>query len=778
MTSLGTHPGANVAERIEITGVVQGVGFRPFVHRLASELGLDGHVGNDSSRVFVEVGGALETVERFVERLRTDAPPLAHIERIERESHDPSPDRGFHIVESRSVAGRRTLVSPDTALCADCARELFDPLDRRFHHPFITCTNCGPRFTIIESLPYDRPNTTMARFEMCQACRSEYGDPEDRRYHAQPIACHECGPELVFNSSRGTSVGDDPVDRTICAMAAGGVVAIKGLGGYHLVCDATDDDAVASLRTRKHRPDKPLAIMVADLAHAREFAHIDEVEADLLISPAAPIVLLRARPDSQLSPFVAPGNPLVGIMLAYTPVHQLLLASRRSPLVMTSANRAGEPIAHRPEHIESLADLYDAVLDHDRPIHTPCDDSVVRIVCGRLLPIRRARGYAPLPVTFTANGRSVLAVGAELKNAFCVTTDGHAWVSQHIGDMENLETLRAFEANVRRFVEMYDVHPDVVAADAHPGYQSAKAGRAWAAQHRVTAVREVQHHHAHIAAVMAEHQLDPGEPVIGFAFDGTGYGDDGTIWGGEVLIADASGYDRVAHLAAIPLPGGDAAIRQPCRVALAHLHAAGLSWAPTLAPVQRFSVTELGLLRRQLTRRVACVDTTSMGRLFDAVASLLGLRQQISFEAQAAIELEIAAAACPPADQTRGAYQFDLDDETIVATPVLRAIIGDLADGCDVGTIAWRFHDAVADVVVRLASELRRARGIATVALSGGTFQNALLTELCVARLEAAGLTALTHHLVPPNDGGLALGQAYIAAHSNNEPHTTNEQSS
>ncbi len=758
----------SVVERIEITGVVQGVGFRPFVHRLAGELGLDGHVGNDSSRVFIEVSGSSEVLDRFVERLHTDAPPLARIERVERVQRVGAADRGFHIVESRSVAGRRTLVPPDTALCTDCARELFDPSDRRFHHPFITCTNCGPRFTIIESLPYDRDNTTMAGFEMCSACRSEYGDPNDRRYHAQPIACHDCGPELAFHSPI-PAIGDDPVERAIAALAAGGVVAIKGLGGYHLACDATDDVAVTSIRTRKHRPDKPLAIMVADLAHAEEYAFVSEAEAELLCSSAAPIVLLRARSESSLSSLIAPGNPLIGVMLAYTPVHQLLLAGRRSPLVMTSANRAGEPIAYRPEHIGSLVAMFDAVLDNDRPISAPCDDSVVRLVGGRLLPIRRARGYAPLPVPFAATTRSVLAVGAESKNAFCVTTGGHAWLSQHIGDMENLETLRAFEGNVGRFVEMYDVHPDVVAVDAHPGYLSSKAGRTWARQHRVHAVREVQHHHAHIAAVMAEHQLDPHDPVIGFAFDGTGYGDDGSIWGGEMLIADAKGYDRVAHLASISLPGGDAAIREPCRVALAHLHGAGLDWDPWLAPVQEFTAIELGVLRQQLVRDVACVATTSMGRFFDAVASLLGLRQRISFEAQAAIELEIVAEDAARHHQTLEGYRFDLDDGTIVTTPVPRRIVADLDSGSDVGTIAWHFHDAVAEIVARLAMEARDTRGIATVALSGGTFQNALLTRLCVERLDEAGFTALTHHLVPPNDGGLALGQAYIAAHSTNE---------
>jgi hydrogenase maturation protein HypF len=750
-----------VAEHITVSGVVQGVGFRPFVYRLAHEHGLVGHVGNDSTRVFIEVCGPDAEIEVFASRLVAEAPPLAVIEHVERRHAIPSPADDFVIVESRSAPGARTLVAPDTAVCDDCLRELRDPSDRRHRHPFITCTNCGPRFTIIQSLPYDRPATTMASFPMCPRCRAEYTDPADRRYHAQPISCHECGPQLAYLVD-GLLAAEmlreaDPVDLTRTALVGGATVAVKGLGGFHLACDATSDEAVARLRARKHRPDKPFAIMVRDLAQARAFAEISGAEALLLQSPARPIVLLQARHSTALSEVVAPGNPLIGIMLAYTPVHHLLLEGAMPPLVMTSANVGGTPIIHRDDDLEQLTALSDAVLTHERPIHVPCDDSVVRVVCGRLLPIRRARGYAPIPVAMPGGRRAVLAVGGELKNTFCVASGDHAWVSQHIGDMENLETLHAFEASVERFESVYAVEPELVAADAHPGYLSSR----WARTSGRARVLDVQHHHAHVAAVMAEHGLDPAEPLVGIAFDGTGYGDDGTIWGGEVLIADAEGYERVAHLSYVPLPGGDAAVRNPCRVALAHLWSADVDWDPDLAPVAALDVVERRLLRRQLDRDVACVPTSSMGRLFDAVASLLGLRHYITYEAQAAIDLEIVATSGTPLDP----YHFAITGDQVDPGPVVRAIVDDLRRGRTIADIARTFHVAVAEMVVAITQRIRSERGLGTIALTGGVFQNSLLTESCIEELERAGFVALTHHLVPPNDGGLALGQAYIAAH-------------
>ncbi len=763
---MGSSPVTNIpgderaAENITVSGVVQGVGFRPFVHRLAREHGLVGHVGNDSTRVFIEVCGPAHEVEAFATRLLVEAPPLAVVEHVERRRSTPSPTDEFVIVESRSAIGARTLVAPDTAVCDDCLAELGSPGNRRYRHPFITCTNCGPRFTIIRSLPYDRPGTTMASFPMCPACTAEYTDPGDRRYHAQPISCHDCGPVLSYVDEHVVE-GAASIDRARTALQRGITVAVKGLGGFHLACDATSDEAIGRLRVRKHRPDKPFAIMVRDLTQAEEFASISGAEASLLRSPARPIVLLPARRGTPLSARVAPGNPLIGIMLPYTPVQHLLLDGSMPPLVMTSANQGGTPIAYRDDDVDRLKALSDALLTHDRPIHVPCDDSVVRLVGNRLLPIRRARGYAPIPVAMPAGRRAVLAVGGELKNTFCLASGDHAWVSQHIGDMENLETLDAFAATVERFEAMYAVTPDLVAADAHPGYLSSK----WARTSGQGDLLEVQHHHAHVAAVMAEHQLDPRAPVIGIAFDGTGYGDDGTIWGGEVLIADAEGYERVAHLSYVPLPGGDAAIRNPCRVALAHLWSADVDWDLELAPVAALDETERTLLRQQLARNVACVPTSSMGRLFDAVASLLGLRHHITYEAQAAIDLEVAATAGTPLDPYHFALRSTADGHDVDPRPVVRSIVEDLRLGKPVADIALTFHLAVVESVVAVAERLRSDRALATVALTGGVFQNSLLTVACVERLENAGFVVLTHHLVPPNDGGLALGQAYIAAH-------------
>jgi len=754
MTSVMT--GDHVGEHITVAGVVQGVGFRPFVYRLAREHGLVGHVGNDSTRVFIEVSGPTDQIEVFARRLVDDAPPLAIVEQVTREATAVTVTDEFVIVESRTIPGARTLVAPDTAVCDDCVAELWDPANRRHRHPFITCTNCGPRFTIITALPYDRPNTTMSAFGMCRQCSSEYLDPSDRRYHAQPISCHDCGPVLSYVGEHVVE-GGAAIDLARHALRNDQNVAVKGLGGFHLACDATSDDAIARLRSRKHRPDKPFAVMVRDLVQAEELALISSGDAALLESPARPVVLLPARSSTTLSPLVAPGNPMVGIMLAYTPVQHLLLEGSMPPLVMTSANVGGTPIIYRDADVEKLHTLSDGLLTHDRPIHVPCDDSVVRLVGDRLLPIRRARGYAPLPVAMPGARRPVLAVGGELKNTCCIVSGGHAWVSQHIGDMENFETLQAFESTVERFEAMYSVAPEVIAADAHPGYLSSR----WARTSGRGPVFEVQHHHAHVAAVMAEHGLDPHEPVIGLAFDGTGYGTDGTIWGGEALIANVDGYERVAHLSYVPLPGGDAAIRNPCRVALAHLWSAGVDWQRGLAPVDALDEIERDLLHRQLTRDVACVPTSSMGRLFDAVASLIGLRQHITYEAQAAIELEIAATTGTPLDP----YRFGMCGVELDPGPVVTAIVEDVRRGCSVADMALTFHLALTALVVAVARRIRETRPLATVALTGGVFQNSLLTMACVDGLEAAGFHVLTHHLVPPNDGGLALGQAYIATH-------------
>lgn len=766
-----------IAQRIEVIGVVQGVGFRPFVHRLATSHGLVGHVGNDSSKVFIEVMGKRADVDAFIADLHEHAPPLAQVDEIfvaPTSLFLGSHAQTFRIVESETInAVERTLISPDTAVCDDCIAELFDATNRRFSHPFITCTNCGPRLSIIANLPYDRHNTTMASFEMCGSCRAEYDDPGDRRFHAQPIGCHECGPMLSFgeriNELHDGVPDGAPLDLAVAALEAGEVVAVKGIGGYHLMCDATDVEAVAELRRRKHRPDKPFAIMVADLDQALEHADLDPAEIEALRSPQAPIVLARRAPDSTLPPLVAPASPLIGIVLPYTAVHHMLLSELRRPVVVTSANPPGAPLAHTQPSIASLLHLTDQVLDHDRDIRVPVDDSVVRLIGDTIVPLRRARGYAPIPVRLPGGTRKVLAVGGELKNTFCLVDGERAWVSQHIGDMENLETLNAFESMVDEFCAMYQVKPEVVAIDAHPGYLSSK----WARQNSGHDVLfEVQHHHAHVAAVMAEHELDPHQQVIGVAFDGTGYGLDGTIWGGEVLVATASGFDRVAHLWPVPLPGGDAAVRNPNRVALAQLWAAGVAWTDDLAPLTLLTEGEQALLAHQLDRSIACIPTTSMGRLFDAVASLLDVRHRISYEAQAAIELEFLADAALASGVEIDAYRFDLSGEQPLIMdqrPVLRSIIDDVRRGRPAEEIAAAFHLAVADVIVAVVGRTAgpsgdRTSAIDTVVLSGGVFQNAVLLSLCLDRL-SHDFDVRTHRRVPANDGGLSLGQAFVAAH-------------
>lgn len=760
--------------RLTVTGVVQGVGFRPFVHRLATGLGLGGLVGNDSAAVFIEVQGPLGVVEEFTRRLETDAPPLAAISHVTAEDLPLAPDAPFRIVASRAVDGATTAIPPDVALCDDCLRELFDPADRRHRHPFVTCTNCGPRFTIIRELPYDRPATTMSGFPMCERCAAEYHDPADRRFHAQPLACPDCGPALWFQSGPDRVTGADAaLAAAQRALAAGQVLAVKGLGGYHLACSAEDPDAVAGLRARKARGGKPFAVLVRDLDVARRYAEIDDAEAAVLCSPVRPIVLLRRRPDAPVADAVAPGSPLLGLMLPYTPVHHLLLApvpgctDTAVPLpdaiVLTSANRSDEPICFTAEDAaERLPALCDAVLDHDRPIHVPCDDSVVRVVDGRELPIRRSRGYAPLPVDLGRECPPVLAVGGELKNTFCLTDGRLAFCSAHIGDMGTLETLRAFERSVAQLSGIRRA-PARLAADLHPAYLT----RTWAERHAGDRPLDlVQHHHAHVASLLAEHGR-LGRPIVGVAFDGTGYGCDETVWGGEILLlgTDSHRFVRAGHLAPVPLPGGDVAVRNPWRMALSHARAAGVEWVDDLAPVRAASPTELAVLRAQLERGTGCVATTSMGRLFDAVASLLGVRHRIGYEGQAAIELEVLAEESgresgPTSSGVWPSLAVHADG-TIDAAPLMRDLVAALRAGVERGRLARAFHVAVAAAVVTVVGQV--AGPVRTVGLTGGVFQNVLLLRECRRRLEEAGYEVLTHRTVPPNDGGLALGQAAVS---------------
>ena len=793
----GTAGGAERSRlRIAVRGLVQGVGFRPFVHAAATALGLAGTVVNDSDGVLIEVEGDPAALDEFQRILLADPPPLAIVEQVTVTGSAPDGRTGFSIGDSSGSGTGRTLASPDVATCAQCLADLTDPTNRRYRHPFVSCTNCGPRFTIITALPYDRVSTTMAGFPMCPACAEEYRDPADRRFHAQPIACPECGPRLEFLDGSGGAGptgpavrGDDAaMTHTRRRLAAGDVLAVKGLGGYHLVCDARNEAAVGRLRSRKRRGDKPFAVMVGTLAVARRHAEVSRAEADLLSDPARPIVLLRRRDGSGLSAAVAPGNPDVGLLLPYTPLHALLFGlSGDEPgpdaLVMTSGNLSGEPIVtDDAAAIEQLAPLVDGWLRHDREIHVPCDDSVCRVVDGEVLPIRRSRGYVPLPLRLPVSVPAVLAVGADLKNTSCVAENGYAWMSQHVGDLDDLRSLDTMGRNAVRLGSLTGVEPELLIADRHPGYRSVR----WARDHRAgRPLRTVQHHHAHLCSVMAENGLDGTTPVIGIAFDGTGYGTDGAVWGGEVLLADYAGFRRYAHLAYVPLPGGDAAVQRPYRMALAHLWAAGLPWDDDLPPVAACPADELAVLRRQLVTGFGCVQTSSMGRLFDAVSALAGVRPHADYEAQAAIELEGVSRG----ESGAQGYQFllrpptDSVDATAVAAtdpaeagiladpgPVIRDVVRDLRAGTGAGLIGARFHAAVVDLAVQCAARARQETGLSAVALSGGVFQNALLLgDLCVA-LRRGGFTVLRHRRVPPNDGGLALGQVLAGTNQADSP--------
>lgn len=784
--------GATARRRLTVRGIVQGVGFRPFVYALAHRLGLSGFVGNDSRGVFIEIEGPHPALDAFQSALLGEAPPLAHIHAVQCDALPPRGESGFTIVTSRSIAGSSTLVSPDLTVCDDCLRELYDPADRRYLYPFINCTNCGPRFTIIRDIPYDRPSTTMAGFRLCPPCAREYHDPLNRRYHAQPIACPDCGPHvwLEWTGHQAECYRGEALEGAREALRGGAILAVKGLGGFHLACDARSEAAVAALRLRKGRGEKPFAIMVKDATAAAQVARLSADETLRLTSRERPIVLLKKQ-GGNLADALAPGNDSVGVMLPYTPLHYLLLEDM--PLVMTSGNVSGEPIETDTDLARArLAPLVDGFLMHDRPIHVPCDDSVIRVRGGADLPIRRSRGFAPLPVQLPFSLPPLLAVGGELKSTVCLARADQAILSQHIGDMENLETLEAFARVVEHLQTLFRVRPERVVCDMHPGYFSSRWARDYA-RARDIPLLEVQHHHAHIAAVMAEHGLDGTRPVLGVAFDGTGYGEDGAIWGGELLIADYSGYRRAAHLRYAPLPGGDAAVRHPYRSALAHLWTSGIRWDDDLPPVAAATDADRRVLRRQFETGLRCTPTSSMGRLFDAAAALIGLRPTVSFEAQAAMEFESLCSMPEAQDDRPGAgYRFAIgngaesqplivDPAPVLSAmiadlrsnvprpplivdpaPVLSAMIADLRSNVPKPRIALHFHRAIAAMVVDLGVRLRAQEGLDVVALSGGVFQNtrllAMTTEACVD----AGFTVLSHHLVPPNDGGLALGQAVL----------------
>jgi hydrogenase maturation protein HypF len=754
-----------VRTAVRVEGVVQGVGFRPFVYSLATSLGLGGHVGNDSDGVFAEVEGTPEAVQAFLSLLPQRAPPLARVERVTTAELRPTGSAAFEIALSKPGGRVRTLVSADTATCADCLRELDDPADRRFGYPFINCTNCGPRFTIVTGVPYDRPRTTMRDFAMCAHCAAEYHDPASRRFHAQPVCCPACGPRLRLVDGTGGELAGHAaaIAEAAALLRAGLVLAIKGLGGYHLAVLAGNDGAAGALRARKHREDKPFALMVSDLAAAGRLCQVSAAAAQLLTSARRPIVLLPrldGEHAAQIAPSVAPGNRQLGLMLPYTPLHELLLRQVAEPIVLTSGNVSDEPIAYDDaDALARLAGIADAFLLHDRGIHIRTDDSVVRALRGREAVLRRSRGYVPEPVRL-ANPvpRPVLGCGAELKNTFCLASADRAFVSQHIGDLENAETLQSFITGIEHFRRLFDIDPQVVAHDLHPDYLSTK----YAADLPDVELVGVQHHHAHIAACLADNGMTG--PVIGVAFDGTGYGTDGTIWGGEFLIADLADFQRAAHLDTVPMPGGAAAIRQPWRMAASYLAAAYPDGMPGSLAVQARNERHWPAVLAMAGRGINAPATSSAGRLFDAAAALIGVRDTINYEGQAAIELEQLADAAEVGGYLAGIEPADRDVLLVRGADLIRAVANDLLAGTEPPVIAARFHNGVAGAITQTCRLLRERSGLGTVALSGGVFQNLLLTGRVFALLEGAGFTVLVHGQVPCNDGGISLGQVAVAA--------------
>ena len=747
-----------------VTGIVQGVGFRPFIYQLALRYHLSGHVVNTSSGVDIEVQGPEESINAFYDSIEAERPPLAHIASMDRCEIPVTDGKGFEIRESRAGEERKALISPDVSICSDCLRELTDPRDRRFRYPFINCTNCGPRYTIITDIPYDRGTTTMARFTMCPACRGEYEDPGNRRFHAQPNACWDCGPRVSLCDEGARPVEcRDPILEAIGLLKRGAIVGVKGLGGFHLAVDAGNHQAVKRLRRRKHREEKPLALMVKDLEGARALAHIGRVEAELLTSLQRPIVLVRKRRFHGLSSQVAPRNRDFGIMLAYTPLHYLLMMGEEfKALVMTSGNITEEPInIDNGEAFRNLQGICDAFLVHDRDIHLRSDDSIMRVGDGIPRQIRRSRGYVPVPIFLSKDLQSlpsVLALGGELKNTICLTKENRAFLSQHVGDMENLETYGFFEQTIEHLKRILQIAPGILAHDLHPDYLSTKYARG---QARIP-VSAIQHHHAHIVSCLAEHGIR--SPVIGLALDGTGFGHDGRIWGGEVLLADPISFQRAAHLEYVALPGGDAAVKFPWRMALSYLYRTygeGL-FDRGIGFVENMDRKEAEIILRMIQGKVNTPFTSSCGRLFDAVSSLIGVRHRTAYEGQAAIELEM----CQKKNE-KGKYSWGLKREgfpwTILVAEMIREIVEDLVRGTDRGVISSRFHNSMVCLFLETCVKLRDETGLNRVAMSGGVFQNVTIMKGLTASLRDAGFQVYSHCRVPTNDGGLSLGQAVCA---------------
>jgi hydrogenase maturation protein HypF len=749
--------------RISVRGVVQGVGFRPFIYQLAVRHNLRGWVRNTSGDVKIEVEGEARDIEGFLKAIREKAPPAARIEEITATAGPTAGYEKFEIKGSVAEAGKYQLVSPDIATCPDCLKEIFDPKDRRYRYPFTNCTSCGPRFTIIADIPYDRPNTTMKKFRMCPECQREYDDPFDRRFHAQPNACPVCGPQLELIDARGGKIDcEDIITKSSELLKAGKIVAVKGLGGYLLACDATSETAVSRLRQRKSRPAKPLAVMIADLKEAGKHVEISDAEAKLLTSSGSPIVLMKWKDTSNIAKVVAPGLKYLGVMLPYTPLHHLLLRETGRPLVMTSGNLSEEPIASdNDEALRRLNGIADYFLRHDRDIYARYDDSVMIVENNIPRFVRRARGYAPYPIHLPFKSKQILACGAEEKNTFCLTRDNFAFVSQHIGDMENMETLEHFTNTIDLYRKLFRIKPEIIAHDLHPEYLPTKYAKELAEKEKTKLV-PVQHHHAHIASCLAANGVMG--PVIGVALDGTGYGADGHIWGGEFLVGDFKTYKRLAHLEYLPLPGGALAIKKPYRTAIGYLTALGMESDEKLPPFKQADAVELQIIKNQVEKRLNAPLTSSMGRLFDAVAALIGARSVIQYEAQAAIDLEMLAVNNP---NETGFYPYSFEEQDgvikIKIRDLLLAVIADLKDHAPRSVIAARFHNTIARMILELCQVISQKTSIREAALSGGVFQNRLLLGKSTKLLESAGLRVYTHHQVPPNDGCISLGQAAIA---------------
>ncbi len=759
LLSMQAERSVTEARRLSVKGIVQGVGFRPFVYQLATTLKLKGQVANTSNGVTIFLEGPLHDIESFLQALNTQPPPLAHVTQVDVAHLAPKGYDSFTIRQSREDTQRLTLISPDVSICNDCKKELFDPDDRRCGYPFINCTNCGPRYTIIDDIPYDRPKTSMRHFRMCPECQTEYDDPFNRRFHAQPNACPVCGPRVaLYDREKKKIETKNAIETTISHLKAGHVVAVKGLGGFHLVVDAENPAAVETLRRRKHREEKPLAVMSGDIESIRQFAVLGQENEVLLQSRQRPIVLLEKKKDYALAGGVSPKNCTVGVMLPYTPLHYLLMKNHFTALVMTSGNLSEDPIAiDNEDAFDRLQDIADYFLVHDRDIYLRSDDSVLRIVDNKQRFLRRSRGYVPVPVFLKTRLKPILACGAELKNTVCLTRESHAFLSQHIGDLENLATYAFFEMTIAHLKRILSIEPEIIAHDMHPNYLSTQYAKEQSQMVQI----DVQHHHAHIVSCMAENHVEA--PVIGLAFDGTGYGSDGRLWGGEVLIARLDRFERAAHLAYTPMPGGAAAIKEPWRMAVSYLYGVyGKDFVNRRLPfLDRLNDSSLKIMVEMIEKDINSPRTSSLGRFFDGIAAMLGIRSHVAFEGQAAMELEMAAETW-----TGDLYEYAWSSEEPVLVdphPIITGVVRDIEKGVPSSMVSGKFHATLMAMFTDLCQVIRKKTGLSRVALSGGCFQNAILLSGLSKRLGERGFHVLTHEKVPANDGGIALGQAVIA---------------